>query len=95
MIESTNFFLGEKKRVTIGVESICAKPIEVTNARYSLFLGGELEASGDCEVEQLCDSKVKMSALIKPMAKDALYLLRYHYTIYPEEFEYLVHVRVR
>lgn len=94
MIESTDFILGEKKRVSISVKGIANKPFEITGASYKLFLGGEVEDSGKCEVERIYDNETILSALIQPQAKNAIYELIFKYTIYPENFQYTVHVRV-
>lgn len=94
MIESTDFRVGEKKEVLIKIRSMCRKPIEVTDATFELTIGEETEAIGDCEVRQISGIECILSALIQPMRKNAIYDLTYHYTIYPEELVYSVHVRV-
>lgn len=94
MLESTDFILGEKKQVSIIVKSICEKPFEVTDARYFLKVGDEIESSGECFVEQIQNSKSILSALIQPMRKNAIYDLNYSYTIYPEKLLYTVKIRV-
>lgn len=94
MVESTDFKVGEKKEVLIKIRSMCQKPIEVTDATFSLDISDETEASGICEIRQVSDVECILSALIQPMRKNALYNLTYSYTIYPEELRYMVHVRV-
>lgn len=46
MIESTDFKVGEKKEVLIKIRSMCRKPMEVTDAKFSLDISGETESSG-------------------------------------------------
>lgn len=94
MVESTDFKVGEKKEVLIKIRSMCRKPMEVTNARFSLDVSGETESQGDCDIRQISDVECVLSALIQPMRKNAIYDLTYFYTIYPEEIQHLVHVRV-
>lgn len=94
MIESTDFKVGEKKEVLIKIRSMCRKPMEVTDAKFSLDISGETESSGECEIRQISDVETILSALIQPMRKNAIYDLTYFYTIYPEDLQHLVHVRV-
>lgn len=94
MVESTDFKVGEKKEVLIKIRSMCRKPIEVSKATFSLDIGEETEATGDCEIRQVSDVECILSALIQPMRKNAVYNLTYFYTIYPEELRYNVRVRV-
>lgn len=94
MIESTDFKVGEKKEVLINIRSMCRKPMEVTNAKWSLDIGDETESSGDCEITEISSVESVVSALIQPMRKNAVYDLNYTYTIYPEKLKHTVHVRV-
>lgn len=94
MIESTDFIVGEKKKVFIKIRSLCRSPMEVTKATYSLGIGDEEEDSGECEICEKSPTETIISALIQPMRKNAIYDLRYFYEIYPEKLEYRVRVRV-
>ena len=94
MVETTTFKLGEKRNVTILVDSISNSPFEVSSASFELKNGETVEASGDCEIRQLCEDSVLISALIQPMIKCALYDLEFTYTIYPETMKHICRVRV-
>ena len=94
MTETVCFELGEKKYVCISVTSPCGRPFDVTIAKYVLLKGKETEASGQCEIKKKGDTETILSALIKPMAKNATYTLEYTYEIPPETLMYNVRVKV-
>ena len=94
MIETVNFELGEKKYVCICVRSADRHVFEVTSAKYVLKKGDEVEASGQCEIAQVSDSEVTLTALIQPMAKSATYVLEYTYEIPPEVLIHDIRVAV-
>lgn len=94
MVETINFELGEKKYVCISVRSADRHIFEVTAAKYVLKKGDEVEASGACEITQVSDSEVTLTALIQPMAKSATYVLEYTYEIPPEVLIHDIRVAV-
>lgn len=94
MINTVNMLLGEERNVTIAISSTCCKVFEVTSAKYTLKCGSEIEASGECSIKSLGDTKTQLTALVKPMRKNAVYLLEFNYSIHPETFIYQVRIRV-
>ena len=94
MRETVRFELGEKKYVCISVYSTCGQAFDVTSAKYVLRKGQEIETSGDCKIEQRSDTETILSALIKPMAKNATYTLEYTYEIPPEILIHEIRVTV-
>ena len=93
MKETVSFELGEKKYVCISVKSYCGA-FDVTEAKYTLKKGKEIEESGDCKIEQRSDTETILSALIQPMAKNATYTLEYTYEIPPEILIHEIRVTV-
>ena len=94
MSEFSHVHFGEKKRIRIIVESISRTPFEITNAKYELIHGSEVESSGDCEITAVNDYSFSVSALISPMIKCTVYDLVFKYDIYPEKLIYSCKVRV-
>lgn len=88
MEESVNFKFGERKRVKIKIESICEAPFVITNAKYTLICGDEIEDSGICEIIQTCELSSVLSALVNPLKNKAIYTLRFDYNI---DQEHLIH----
>lgn len=94
MVESTTFEVGERRYVSIAVSSTDKRFFEIQSAYFTLMCGDDVEAEGECEIEQLRSSSVKVSALIQPMRKNMTYRLVFKYTIDPEEYLYMCKVRV-
>lgn len=94
MVESVNMHIGEKRKIAIGVKSTCHKAFEITDASFELRAGDEVELSGECEVEMIRPDEMAVSAFIHPQRAAALYDLVYKYRIEPEDYIYLVHVRM-
>lgn len=94
MIESIDMKCGERRRVYIAVKSICRQPFEISNATFSFTVGDELDAQGYCDVIEYDKDEVLLGALIQPMRKNSIYMLRFSYEIYPTKLYYDVKVRV-
>lgn len=94
MIETLDFLVGEKKRVYISVRSIGKQQFEITKARFTLSVGGEIDAIGDCDVIEVSEYETLLGALIQPQRKGCLYDLKFRYEIYPAKLYYPVRVRV-
>lgn len=94
MIETLDFLVGEKKRVYISVRSIGRQPFEITNAKFTLSVGGETDANGDCDVIEISEYETLLGALIQPQRKGCMYDLKFRYEIYPAKLYYPVKVRV-
>lgn len=91
---SMNF--GESRTISISVSSIkrCV-PFEVSNAKYELrTLNGDVESSGECNIQQINIDAFYISAFIKPLRKCCVYELEYIYDIHPETFRYTCKIRV-
>lgn len=95
-IESTGtqYIFGEKKQARILVESASRSPFEVTNAKFELRHGSEVESSGECTVTKVSDHSYTINVLISPLIKCTVYDLVFKYTIYPENLIYPCRVRV-
>lgn len=93
-MESVDFLVGEKKRVSISVKSIRQVPFEITDARFSLRCGEDEEVSGNLVVEPIRKGEVLLSALVQPQRANTLYDLEFSYEIYPETYLHYVKVRV-
>lgn len=94
MLDSTTFLFGEKKRVCVRVRSTNRQPFEVTEAKFELRSGDEVEAVGDCTLNHISETEMMIDALIEPKRPNSAYVLRYYYTIPPEELIHQVQVRV-
>lgn len=94
MSEFSYVYFGEKKKIRILVESISRTPFEITNARYELVHGSDVEASGECEITAVNDYSFSVSALISPLIKCTVYDLIFKYDIHPEKLIYPCKVRV-
>lgn len=94
-MEYVRFRLGEKKYVAIRVQSCDRRTFEVTQAKYILKKGMEIEESGICEIYQDRKDSVQLSALIQPQAKNTQYILEFTYEIPPEILKYAIQVGVR
>lgn len=96
MAEQCTFHFGEGKKVQINVANILNPDdvFKVTDAKWELKHGDEVESSGDCETIPFNDNSVSVVALIRPMIPDTIYDLVYTYTIEPENFIHTVKVRV-
>lgn len=92
--ETLVLHFGEKKQARILVESASKSPFEITNAKFELRHGNEIEVSGDCTVTKISDHSYTINALISPMIKCTVYDLVLKYTIYPENLIYPCRVRV-
>lgn len=76
-------------------ESSWGEPDHVFTATiHAIDAAGEVEASGQCEISQVSDSEVTLTALIQPMAKSATYVLEYTYEIPPEVLIHDIRVAV-
>lgn len=92
--ETMILHFGEKKQARILVESASRSPFEVTNAKFELRHGSEVESSGECTVTKVSDHSYTINALISPLIKCTVYDLVFKYTIYPENLIYPCRVRV-
>lgn len=89
------FDFGEKKYVVVSVRTVCKGQIlDVTNARWELSMGGEVEAHGLCQMERKCDDEVWLKAYINPLRNNCYYDLKFIYDIGIEHLIYPVRVRV-
>lgn len=93
-MESVDFLVGEKKKVTISVKSIGQEPFEITDGVFSLRCGEDAESSGNLVMENVRKGVVTLSALIQPQRANTLYDLEFSYCIYPETYLHYVKVRV-
>lgn len=95
MTSTISMKVGETRSVRIAISSSCCEPFTVDSATWELMCGEEIDESGDCDIEfnTECTRHV-LTALICPQRKNAMYVLRFRYTIYPENFIYEVNVRV-
>lgn len=94
-MERVEFALGEKKYVTIRVQSCGQKAFEVSQAKYILKKGEEIEESGTCMIEQEKEDRVLLSALIQPKAKYTVYTLEFTYEIPPEILKHEIRIGVK
>lgn len=94
VMEYVRFRLGEKKYVAIRVQSCDRRVFEVTQAKYTLNKGTEIETSGTCEIYQERGDSVQLSALIQPQAKNTQYTLEFTYEIPPEILKHAIQVCV-
>lgn len=94
MLESIDMKCGERRRVYIAIKSIGRQPFEISNATFTLTIGDELDAQGYCDVVEEDFDEVLLGALIQPMRKNAIYMLRFTYEIYPTKLYYDVKIRV-
>lgn len=92
--DKVSFRLGEKKRIIIRVTGCNGQPFEITSAKYVLSLGKVVEVSGECDIIQIDDSVVLLSAVIQPQAKNSVYTMEFTYEIPPEILKHVVKVGV-
>lgn len=92
--DRVNFRLGEKRNVVIRITGCNRQPFEVTSAKYVLGLGSKIEDSGECNIQQVEDSAVLLSAVIQPQAKNAIYTMEFTYEIPPEILKHVVKIGV-
>lgn len=85
--------LGERRKVCISVRSMGKESFEVTSAKYTLRIGGVIEASGECSIEMRSGQETILSAVVQPQAKNAAYILEYEYVIHPEILKYEVGIQ--
>lgn len=83
-MDRVDFKFGEKKYICISVTSCSKEMFEITNAKYSLCIGSEIEASGICGINQKSDDEVILTAIVQPQRNQTLYRLEITYEIPPE-----------
>lgn len=93
-MEYVRFKLGEKKNVTIRVQSCDRREFKIAQAKYVLKKGMEIEESGMCEIVQEKAERVTLTALIQPKAKNTTYTLEFTYEIPPEILKYEIQIGV-
>lgn len=93
MIESQSIVLGERRKITISVQSLTKQPFEIKNATFMLREGNVVESSGVCLVEELNPLEIHVSAVVQPQRK-ANYILEFHYDIDPERLIYKCMLKV-
>lgn len=93
-MEYVRFKIGEKKIISIRVQSCNKKEFEVTNAKYILKKGVEIEESGSCTIDREKEYSTMLSAIIQPKAKNADYTLEFTYEVPPEILKHEIKVTV-
>ncbi len=83
-MDRVEFKLGERKYICISITSTTGDAFEVTNAKYLLLSGDEIEDSGVCEIKQKSDNEVILTAIVQPQRNNTIYRLEYTYEIPPE-----------
>lgn len=94
MMETIDISCGERRNVYIAIKSLCRQPFEVSNPKFKLSVGDEVDQQGECEIVELSQDEVLLGALIQPMRPKCLCNLHFEYEIFPTKLYYDIKVRV-
>lgn len=88
------FILGENKHVKFAVHSRKQEAFSIRSASWELFYDGQLEASGDCEIEN-AESGLYLDIQLIPEHRSRKYQLMVTYSVGDETKKHMECMEVR
>lgn len=89
-----DFILGENKHVRFAVYSRKEEAFSVSSAAWELYHDGQLEAEGECKIEQL-DSGLHLDIMMEPQKRSRKYTLIITYRVGDETKKHVECMEVR